>query len=398
MRLSLALVLVGWLAACGRPLVGASDGGTTSETSSAGESTGSETSSSVDGSDGFEDQDCGGFSIVPTYVYPHVMLVVDVSSSMHQSWDHDQDAMTPAVPRWVTARALLDQVIPALDGNIWFGLQRAPSVDACPAATVDEPNCTDADVCLVGATPEIEIGELHGEPILASLPDVSASPLELVGGSPIGAAYVTALDHLLAQPDRTVSAIVLVTDGGANCSEPSLPEAVEVFDDELEALVANAYAEQEIFTFVVGVGVGEQPSLPAQPDSPAVDTYSALNELGLAGGAPWDGGTQARKFYDAAQPDELLLALDTGGDTVTDCTVDLTSSPGGPLDPLQIPYLVIETNGQEVPYVLDCENENGWAWIVDGEILTFCGSYCEGFKNGEMTFDIIYGCPDSTTS
>jgi hypothetical protein len=396
-RLSLTFVLVGLLAACGRPLVSAGDGGSASETGSAGESTGSETSGSVDGSDGSEgDEDCGGFSIVPTNVYPHVMLIVDVSSSMYESWDHDQDALTPAIPRWVTARGLLDQVIPALDDDIYFGLQRAPSVDACPAATVDDPNCTDADVCLVGATPEIEIGELHGEPILASLPDASASALELVGGSPIGAAYVSALDHLLAQPEQTVSAIVLVTDGGANCSEPSLPEAVEVFDDELAALVSSAYVEHGVATFVVGVGVGEQPSLPAQPDSPAVDIYTALNQLGLAGGAPWDGGTQPRKFYDAAQPDELLLALDTG-EGITDCTVDVLSN-GYPLEPVQIPYVVIETNGQELPYVLDCESENGWAWIVEGEILSFCGNYCEGFKNGDIAFDVIYGCPDSTTS
>lgn len=58
----------------------------------------------------------------------------------------------------------------------------------------------------------------------------------------------------------------------------------------------------------------------------------------------------------------------------------------------------MEANGEEVPYVLDCANENGWAWLEEGRILTFCGSYCDGFKDGDMVFEGSYGCPDATTS
>lgn len=396
--MSLSFVLVVMLAACGRPIVGAGESGSASESTSAMEGSGTTSADSFDdGTDSVEEPDCGGFSIVPTYVHPNVMLIVDVSSSMRESWDHDEDPMTPVVPRWATARALLDQIVPYLDASVWFGLQRVPSIDACPAATVDDPNCEDADVCLVDATPVIEIGELHGASILAALPDASASPLEIVGGSPIGAAWVAARDHLLAQPDPSISAIVLVTDGGANCSESSLPEAVEVFDDELEVLVSDGNLVHGITTVIVGVGVGQQPSVPAQPDSPGADVYAALNELGVAGGMPWNGGNEPRKFFDASQPDELMLALDTDGG-VTDCTVDLTSTNGGPPEPVQIPDMVIEANGQDVPYVNDCTNENGWAWIEEGMILTFCGSYCDGFKDGSMAFEGIYGCPDATTS
>jgi hypothetical protein len=397
-KIPLSFVLVVMLAGCGRPS-SASDGGSASESGSTS-TTAHVTSAGID--DGTDDSDsdephCGGFSIVPTNVYPHVMLIVDVSSSMHESWDHDQDPLTPAVTRWATARALLDQIVPDLDASIWFGLQRAPSIHACPAATEDDPNCKDADVCLVDPTPEIEIGKLHGESILAALPDASASPLDIVGGSPISAAWVAARDHLLAQLDPTISAIVLITDGGANCSESGLPEAVEVFDDELEALVSEGYLVHGIMTVVVGVGVGEQPSLPAQPDSPAVDAYAALDDLGVAGGLARNGGDEPRKFYDAAQPDELMHALEAGGCKVTDCTVDLTTAGSGPPEPVQLPYMSIEANGQEVPYVFDCEDEDGWAWIEEGMILTFCGSYCDGYKNGELAFEGSYGCPVATT-
>jgi hypothetical protein len=395
----LSFVLVVMLAACGGPTVSASGGDSASESeSSATESSSTTSADSFDeGTDSSDEPDCGGFSVVPTYVHPNVMLIVDVSSSMRESVDHDQNPMTPVVLRWATARALLDQIIPDLDASVWFGLQRVPSIGACPAATVDDPNCKDADVCLVDSSPEIEIGELHGESILAALPDASASPLEIVGGSPIRAAWVAARDHLLAQPDPIFSGIVLITDGGANCSESSLPEAVEVFDDELEALVSDGFVLHGIPTVVVGVGVGEQPSLPAQPDSPGADVYAALNDLGVAGGMPWNGGNEPRKFFDASQPDELMLALDPGGG-VTDCTVDLTYVEGGPPEPVQIPDMVIEANGQDVPYVNDCANEDGWAWIEEGIILTFCGSYCDGFKDGTMAFEGDYGCPDATTS
>jgi hypothetical protein len=396
-----SFVLIASIAACGRPLVGGSEGGTASETVSVGTSTsatGVETSDSVDESDGSEPPYCGGFSIVPSYVPPNILFVVDVSSSMLETWDDDQDPMTAEVSRWLTARSSLEQVVVALGDQFHvprLGMQRAPSSDACLGATADASNCTDADVCLVETTPEVAVGDAHGELILAALPEASASLPEVVGGSPLGQAYLSARDHLLAQPDEGYPAIVLFTDGGAHCSEPSLPAAVEVFDDGLASLVDDVFAVHGIPTFVVGVDVDEQqPSLPAQPDSPAIDTYAALNALALAGGAAWNGGSEPRKFFDVREPDELLDMLTNGLiSEVTDCTVDLTMVPDGPPEPEQIPLIVIEANGEDVPFVLDCENEHGWTWIEEGTILTFCGSFCEAFKTGAASFEGIYGCP-----
>jgi hypothetical protein len=404
MRVSLPAVLVVVLAACGPPGVGA--GESSSESSSTGESTGATESVETSSADSFEGSEtdgsenwCGGFELIPTYVPMNIMFVVDVSSSMLETWDHDQDPMTPAVSRWLTTRTLLEQVIPEIENSFHtrLGLQRIPSSDACPGATVDAPNCTDADVCLVEPTPEIPLlGELQGELILVSLPDGSASPLEVVGGSPISAAWLSARDHLLAQSDGSPRVIMLFTDGGANCSEPSLPTAVEWFDEDLETLVEDGFVVHGIETLVIGVDVDEQqPSLPAQPDSPAVDTYAALNDLALAGGFPWNHGMQPRKFFDAGQPDELIDAIGDGVVSyVVECTVDLTMTPGGPPEPSQIPLVEIEMNGEEMPYVSDCVNENGWTWLEEGLILSFCGSFCEAFKTGDgVSFEGIYGCP-----
>lgn len=371
MRSSFA-VLVVLLAGCGPSAAGGSEGGTPSE----GESSSTTSDEPVETSDeGMDEEYCGGFEIVPSFVPPNVVFIVDTSSSMLESWDHDQDPMTPEVSRWHGARTLLNQLLLELDPRIWLGLQRVPA----------------AEVCLVGATPEIELGEDQAGQILATLPDADASSLEIVGGSPLGAAWLSARDHLLAQTESSALAIVLVTDGGANCSEPNLPEAVEVFDAELEGLVEAGYMEHGILTIVVAADVAEgQPSSAAQPDSPAVDTYAALNAIALAGGIPWNGGMEPQKFFDVGQLDELEQVFEIEGGT--DCTIDLTMVPGGPPDPDQIPLMVIEMDGLEVPYVVDCANEDGWSWIVEGEILSFCGEHCEKLILGSPV-EVFYGCP-----
>ena len=57
------------------------------------------------------------------------------------------------------------------------------------------------NVCRVEPAPEIELGEDHGAQILVTLPDGFASSLEIVGASPVAAAYSSARDHLLAQAE-----------------------------------------------------------------------------------------------------------------------------------------------------------------------------------------------------
>ncbi len=51
-----------------------------------------------------------------------------------------------------------------------MGLQRAPSAAACAAATVDDPMCTDLDLCLVEPIPEVEIDGNHRAEMLYGCP------------------------------------------------------------------------------------------------------------------------------------------------------------------------------------------------------------------------------------
>ena len=372
MRSSLAVVCVVVLAGCGGRVVGASEEGASDE------GTSGVTTLDVPTSDDDDDADtsdgsppdlgqfpCGGFTIAPGEAIPaNVVIVVDTSASM--------------ASRWVSARSFLEQFVAEIDGDYSLGLQRAPS--------------SDADVCLVEPAPEIGVGELHGEQILAALPE--ASSLELAGGSPLAAAIISARDHLLEQESRSPSFIVLVTDGGANCAEPSLPEAIESFDENLVGLVSDIYNLDQIYTLVVGVDVAEQPSLPALPDSPAVDTFAALNDIALAGGVPAGDGVGPRKFFQVDEVDDVVDGFVLFEDDPT-CVIDLTMLEEGPPDPVQIPYVTIEMNGADVPYVLDCENEDGWTWIEAGLVLSFCGSHCDAYMTEGVVVDGFYGCGGS---
>ena len=148
-----------------------------------------------------------------------------------------------------------------------------------------------------------------------------------------------------------------------------------------------------ITTFVVGIDIINQLVGAGADGAPEANPYERLNEVALAGGAPKNMGMDDEKFFNATNQDELLLALEAILGEVTDCTIDLTMTEEGPPEPQQIPYVEFESDGMMVPYVEDCDNEDGWTWLEEGLIMTFCGSYCDDFKNGTAVFDGTYGCP-----
>jgi hypothetical protein len=324
-----------------------------------------------------------------------LMLVVDSSSSMVlETWDDDGDPQTPEVTRWSSARALIEVLVAEFETTTVLGLQRFPSADACPNATAESPNCTDADVCPIADAPEVALGLDQAAAILAALPDADADGVEIAGGSPASLAVLAAGDHLLAQLIASPSTIVLITDGGANCGDGlSLPESFETHDDSLVTHLGELFNGDGIPTFVVGVDVGMDVAM-AGEDNPQFDAFTTLNALALAGGMPWNFGMDPQKFYDVRNSEDLLVDLPPE-QGLTECSVELTMLPEGPPQPAQWPLMTIELDGMPVPKVADCQTENGWAWIIEGEIFRFCGSSCEQFIDGAAV-EGDYGCPPET--
>ena len=338
---------------------------------------------------------CGEVSIVPTYVPPNVMLLVDASGSMiSNQWDHDLNVATPNVTRWNTLYGVVEVVMNNFAGAMNAGIQRFPSSDACPNATPQSSNCYNADACLVNSTPEVGVAPDNAAAILAAIPGADANNVEVVGGTPATAGFLSARSHLLMQPVDIPNYVLLITDGAANCVDGlPFPDFIETYDSNLQLEIGKAYTDDNIPTFVVGIDILDALVGAGNDGAPFANAFEELNEVALAGGFPKNMGNDPDKFFNTTNQQELLDAIQSILGEVTDCTIDLTMTPEGPPEPKQIPYVSFVVDGMEVPLVMDCDTEDGWAWIIEGEIMTFCGSYCDDFKNGTAMFDGTYGCP-----
>jgi hypothetical protein len=338
--------------------------------------------------------DCGEVSITPTYVPPQVMLVVDASGSMvyaPNNWDHDLDGGTPDVTRWFSLHGVVDTVMTNYGPAMFSGLQRFPSAAAC-----DPHPCYNATSCTTETSPEVDMALDNGGPILAALPGPNADSTEIEGGTPATKGMVSAINHLMAQPAGLPQYILLVTDGAANCNtDLPFPDYIEFYDETLPTTVEDAYMNEGITTFVVGVDIEDALVGAGADGAPEANPYQRLNDVAVAGGAPKNEGMDAEKFFNATNQGELLMAIEEILGTVTECTIDLTMQEGGAPDPIQIPFVKFFTGDPpvEVPKVMDCANEDGWTWLEEGLIVTFCGSYCDDFKSGTTTFDGVYECP-----
>ena len=378
--------LAGLLCALGSAACGSSQqsgGDDAGETTAASGSEGAE--SSTGGGD--EPMDCGGITITPEYIPPIVMYVVDTSSSMRASWDHDGDPNTPEQSRWASARELVALTAATIGhedhpehGHLGvLGLQRFPSADACPS-------CTDASACVIAAAPEVALAQQDHTALLAALPEPNA---ELPGASPAAAAYASALEHVLANSEEDRARyVILLTDGHTNCSadlEP--PDSLAAYDEDLHASIETAFFDHSVYTMVIAIDEAADP-LESGPDTiPNFDPRPALTALGQAGGV-------ASGYYSASEPDEILQAL-AGPGEILDCTIDLSWGPEGPPTAEQVDLVTWTIDGEPVPYLEPetCATEDGWTWLEPGQVVTFCGAACDAMKTSGTTIEGTYGCP-----
>lgn len=341
------------------------------------------------------EMNCGEVMIDPEYLPPNIMLIVDASGSMVvNSWDHDLDGGTPDVTRWNTLHGVVSTVMNNFGAQINAGIQRFPSSDACPMyVSPQNTNCYNSGACPVNDAPEVSVAPDNAVAIIGAIPGPDAVYPEVIGGTPATAGVKSALAHLKSLPPPNLNYMLLITDGAANCVEGlPFPQALETYDDGLQLTVGNAFTNDSIPTFVVGIDILDALVGMGSDGSPEANAYAELNEVAVAGGVPKNMGMDADKFFNTTNEQELLDALSSIIGEVTECTIDLTMQDGGPPTEDQIPYVKFTVNGTDVPFVENCDSESGWTWIVEGEIMTFCGSYCEDFKNG-APMEGTYGCP-----
>lgn len=355
----------------------ASSSETTSDptTDTTSESTSADTSSTDEGMDTMTttttgDIPCDEFQVTLNPLPPNVMLVLDKSRSMFVNfWDHDNNGGTPTVTRWSSLHGVVSNVVNGFDDKINFGSILFPSTAA--------QNVYGGAACVTSDFPDVTCGPLNGPAVLASIP--AANVVNSYGGTPAATGIQTAYDHLQTLDPEIPAAMILVTDGAANCSQSAQNnfDLFEVYDTALPTLVAQAHADG-IDTYVVGVdivnmvvndGVGGDPN--------NINPTQKLNEVAQMGGTG--------SFYNSQDQAELAAALTAVVDSVKTCIIPLEVEPVFP------EFTKVIVGGMEWPMIDDCASEDGWYYSNQYDTIELCGDACDALKDAGDA-DVEYYC------
>lgn len=360
-------VLAGLVGACGDDS-GMADGGTGIALPTAG---GTLDGGTLDGS-GTADEtaaasndgpgDCGASIFMLEHQPTNVVLVLDKSYSMvDNSWDHDNSPATADVTRWHSLHSSVSFIIDEFDDGLNFGAVMFPSVDV--------PDNEWQTACLVSLEPDAPVAPNNGEVVLGSLP--GPDELDIYGGTPASEGISTALNHLRSLDPELPRAMILITDGAANCLAGTTDSAVfDIYDENLPALVAEAYNSEEIPTYVVGIDI-----IDGIANFPQDNPYDRLNEVAIAGGFPQPG---AEKFHNAQDEDELRSAISQITSQIG-CVIPLDMAPEQP------DLLSIFIDGEEIPFVESCEGVGlGWTYtnpMGPYDEVELCADACDALHN-----------------
>jgi hypothetical protein len=305
---------------------------------------------------------CGASTFMLDHQPTNVVLVLDKSYSMiDNSWDNDNNPATADVTRWNSLHASVTFIVEEFDDGLNFGAVLFPSIEV--------PDNEWQNACMVALEPDAAVAPNNGEAVLAAMPGPEA--LDIFGGTPASEGISTALNHLRSLDPELPRAMILITDGAANCLAGTTDQAVfDVYDENLPALVAEAYNTEEIPTYVVGIDI-----IDGIVDYPQDNPYERLNEVAIAGGFPQPG---AEKFHNAQDEDELRSAISQITSQIG-CIIPLDMAPEQP------ELLSIFIDGEEIPFVDDCEgNELGWRYtnpMGPYDEIELCAEACDALHN-----------------
>ena len=308
---------------------------------------------------------CGEQTIAFEFATPQVMLVLDKSGSMaSNTWDHDRDDATPEVTRWASLHQVVENVATDFDARMEMGAVLFPSVSA--------PDESNALACLMGEGPDAALSAMGAGAVLASLP--AADSTSIYGGTPATAGVRMAAAHLQAAQSEQPQAIVLITDGAANCAEDSTGSGLFLqYDSALPLAVAEAFAAG-IPVYVVGIDIEDE-----LLELPFANPWERLSEVAEYGGAPRAGDAP---FYDVFDEVELDAALESIAQEVS-CAVPVPEY----FDPARVELSI---DGAAVPSADGCESGQGWTADGPGQ-LRLCADTCLAAQSG-TTVEATMSC------
>lgn len=317
---------------------------------------------------------CGTASINVETKPRSVLFLFDVSASRIQCADGTLNclmlpgtASRTALTYWETVEHALGQSLVApINDDVEFGLQFFPGKAAanfsCDVATMPEvPPAQGTEITILSQ-------------MLEKLP---------FGFSPV----VQVLENVAAMPGRLADptvqgAVVMLSDGGDNCSGATQDEMV----GRLGAASAKLLAAG-VKTYVVRYGApdGNTPEQEAQ--------LRAIVEMGgTATADPAD--PTAKPYIDAKDDAALTAALASISDTLASCSFALEGLP----DNVDRSSVNLYLNGEVIPFDQQAGKVDGWGWTdAQQSSIELYGPACEAFKSNRKTSVIVeLGCAQVT--
>jgi hypothetical protein len=316
-------------------------------------------------------EDVCGTAAVKVETKPRaVLLLLDSSASRIECADGSINCLTPPGDPmrppsfWeVVQHAIGASLTAGINDDVDFGMQFLPS------------KVSETLSCEVAAQPEIPVATGTEISIMRAM--LEKLPFGL---SPV----VQVIENVAAAPGRLadpsiLGAVVLLSDGGDNCSG----DAEGAIVSRLGAAAKKLF-DAGVKTYAVRYGsdAGRTPE--------GEEQLTALVTNG--GTAVTDPADPSRKAYlDAKNESELAAALATIADRLATCSFTL----GGLSPTAEKERANLFLNGEAIPFDQAAKKQNGWNW-VDPERTTveLYGESCTAFKTNRRTSVVLeFGCP-----
>jgi hypothetical protein len=311
-------------------------------------------------------QDICGTAAVSVSTKPRsVLLLLDSSASRIECVDGTTSCLSmPTSPDhtltyWeVVQRAVGAALLAPVNDDVAFGMQFFPQKNAeqlsCDVAKLPEIPTT--------AGRQIEIMKA----MLEKLP---------FGFSPV----VSVLENVAAQPGQladpgVVGAVVLLSDGGDNCTGDMQAQIVSRL-----GAAAKKLLDRGVRTFAIRFG---------SKDGETADAAAQLNAISQNGGTALADPKVA--YIDAKTPDELSAALAGISDQLASCSFTL----GNVASSVDKNRTNLYLDGEAIGFDATATKLNGWSWMDPAQTsIELYGDACKSFKSNRHTNIVVeFGC------
>jgi hypothetical protein len=313
------------------------------------------------------EQNVCGTAAVSAQTKPRtVLLLLDSSLSRTECADGSIDCvtMTPGTPGrpltfWETVQNAVGAALGApVNDDVAFGIQFFPSKMA------------ETFSCDVGAQPEIP--PAPGAQIAIMKQMLEKFPLGL---SPVVGVMesVAAAPGKLADPNA-IGSVVLLSDGGDNCSGAAQQEIVTRL-----GTAAKKLFDAGVKTYAIRYG---------SADSETPEQAEQLTAIVTNGGTTLTGAKVP--YIDAKSPDELSSALAALSDRLASCSFPLE----GLKPDIDKNRTNLFLNGEQIGFDAKGTKADGWNWVnPERTVVELYGDACTVFKTSRRTrVAVEFGC------